>query len=88
MKTVFRTSFARDLKKIRDNAVRIEIAAVIATVDAARGLNDLPNLKKLAGGENCYRIRIGKYRLGLTFDGETIEFVRCLLRRDLYRYFP
>ena len=35
-----------------------------------------------------YRIRVGDYRLGLVFDGGTMTFVRCLNRREIYRYFP
>jgi mRNA-degrading endonuclease RelE of RelBE toxin-antitoxin system len=49
---------------------------------------DIGNLKKLKGDENAYRIRIGDYRLGIFFDGETVIFARVLHRKDIYRYFP
>jgi len=32
--------------------------------------------------------RIGEYRIGVALEGSEVEFVRCLNRRDLYRYFP
>ena len=44
--------------------------------------------EKLGGAGNFFRIRIGDYRIGLALEGEGVEFVRCLPRRDLYRYFP
>ncbi|XZN91975.1 MAG: type II toxin-antitoxin system RelE family toxin [Microcoleus sp.] len=52
-------------------------------------LNDLQtivNLKKLKGDDNAYRL--GDYRIGFYFDGETVTFARVLHRKDIYRYFP
>lgn len=47
------------------------------------------DLKKLSGGRGAYyRIRVGDYRLGLEVEGDVVVFVRCLHRRDMYRYFP
>jgi mRNA-degrading endonuclease RelE of RelBE toxin-antitoxin system len=37
---------------------------------------------------NRYRICIGNYRLGIEVNGELIEVMRVLHRRDFYRYFP
>jgi mRNA interferase RelE/StbE len=42
----------------------------------------------MIGSANFYRVRIGDYRMGVIGEGDTVEFVRCLPRRDLYRYFP
>lgn len=60
----------------------------IEEVEAAAGLEDLSSVKKLGGGDNYYRIRVGDYRIGLALEDETIVFVRCLHRREIYRYFP
>ena len=35
---------------------------------------EITNLKKLQGYENAYRIRVGDYRIGLIFDGQTVLF--------------
>ncbi|QXE23968.1 plasmid stabilization system protein [Richelia sinica FACHB-800] len=51
-------------------------------------LEEITNLKKLQGYDNAYRIRIGDYRLGVIFDGETLIFERVLHRKEIYRYFP
>ena len=43
---------------------------------------------KLQGGDDFYRIRVGDYRLGIIVELEAVVFVRCLNRREIYRYFP
>jgi len=88
MKTTFRKSFTRDLKKIRDNDILARVRQVIEEVEAATDLQGIGNLKKMSGTTDFYRIRIGDYRIGAAVEGDTFEFVRCLARRDLYRYFP
>lgn len=85
----YRTSFARDLKAIKDRAVLRRVQRVIAEVEEATTVQEIPGLTKLSGSQRFYRIRLGDYRIGLSLeDDETIEFVRCLHRRDIYRYFP
>jgi mRNA interferase RelE/StbE len=88
MKTAFRKSFTRDLKRIKDTDVLERVRQVIEEVEAATNLQGIGNLKKMSGTTNFYRIRIGDYRIGTAVEGDTVEFVRCLARRDLYRYFP
>jgi mRNA interferase RelE/StbE len=48
----------------------------------------VPNLKKMSGASGYYRLRVGDYRIGLFVDGEEVEFVRVLHRKDVYRHFP
>ena len=88
MQTKFTRSFARDLRAIRERTPRAQIQATIEAVEGAESLFDLPQIRRLQGAEGYYRIRVGNYRIGITFDGEVVTFVRCLHRRDIYRYFP
>ncbi len=88
MKTAFRKSFARDLKKIKDPELLDRIRRVIEEVEAADNLQAIGNVKKIAGSESFYRIRVGDYRIGIAVEGHLVDFVRCLSRRDLYRFFP
>ena len=88
MKASFRKSFARDLKKIRDQDTLDGVASVLEEVEAAASLQQISELKKLKGGKSFYRIRVGEYRLGVVIEDDIVEFVRCLHRRDMYRYFP
>jgi len=57
-------------------------------VEGAQTFEELRDLKKLRGGGQFYRMRIGDYRFGLVLAGETVVFVRFLHRRDVYKYFP
>jgi mRNA interferase RelE/StbE len=88
MQTAFWKSFGRDLKKIKDAELLDRVRAIIAEVEDADDLSEVSNLKKMVGTFNQYRIRIGEYRIGIAVEGDQVEFIRCLHRRDLYRYFP
>lgn len=88
MKVRFRKSFARDLKKIKDRSLLTRIRTAVESVEAAEDLQQISSLKKLSGGGGFYRIRVGDYRLGIAIEEDAVEFVRCLHRRDIYRYFP
>lgn len=78
----------RDLGKIRDETSRGRVREAIERVEAAGELLEVPNLAHMSGANGLYRIRVGDYRIGLAATGEEVEFVRCLHRRDIYRYFP
>jgi mRNA interferase RelE/StbE len=88
MKTTFRQSFLRDIKNIKEKQVLLRIEKVIEQVESAQSLDDIADLKKLGGSKTAYRIRVGVYRLGLHYEKGAVEFVRCLNRKDLYRFFP
>jgi len=88
VKISFRRSFAKDLKKIRQQALRQELQAVLEQIEQSTSLHDLPNVKHLTSEGSYYRIRIGDYRLGLLLEDDVVTVVRFLHRRDLYRYFP
>jgi mRNA interferase RelE/StbE len=81
-------SFVKDTQKIKDQSVLREIAKCIESVQVSRSISDIGSIKKLRGFKNTCRIRIGDYRLGLLITGDTVQFIRCLHRKDIYRYFP
>ena len=88
MKVVFRKSFARDLKKIKNPYILVQVRQAVEEVEAAAHLREVSRVKKLSGSDSLYRIRIGEYRIGLAVDASEVEFVRCLHRRQMYRHFP
>ena len=47
-------------------------------------------LEKLEGGENCYKVRIGKHRVGLYLDkpARALKVVTVFPRATDYRSFP
>ena len=88
MRTSFRRSFERDLKKIRDPVLLERIRRCIVSVESADDLSQVAAVRKMSGHHRHYRIRIGDYRLGLVTCCEAVEFVRVLHRRDIYKHFP
>ncbi len=88
MNTRFRESFDRDLSALADAGLRRRIQRVIEQVEAARTFQQIPNLKRLDARGKYYRIRVGDYRVGLVFEQGAVTFVRCLNRKEIYRYFP
>jgi len=50
--------------------------------------DEIPDLKKLKGYKNYYRIRFGDYRAGIRFTNNRLIMERLLHRKDLYKYYP
>ena len=88
MNVAFRRSFERDLKRIKDKQVLARVEEAIREVEAANRPDEIRHVESLSGFPGYYRIRIGSYRIGVVLEGSEVDFVRCLDRRDLYRYFP
>ena len=89
MKTAFRKSFERDLRKLANQrSVLDRVRGVIEEIERVDEIRAASNVKKLSGSGNYYRLRVGEYRIGIALEEETVTFVRCLHRRDIYRYFP
>ena len=82
-----RKSFEKDALKL-PAYIQIQLAQVIEKISPAKKISEISSCKKLVGFKNAYRIRLGSYRIGFFFENETIEFVRILDRKNIYRYFP
>ncbi len=93
MKTIFKKSFAGDLKKRKnDSDFASRVKKVIQEVEKAENILDIPDLKKLTNENIYYRIRTGNFRIGVkivSVESENVViFVRALHRKDIYRKFP
>jgi mRNA interferase RelE/StbE len=86
--TRFKESFAKDLRRLREQTILRRIRDAIEVVERAGSLAEVSQIKKLSGAGSYYRIRVGEYRIGLIVEGEAVVFVRVLHRREIYRYFP
>ncbi len=82
-----RKSFQKDALKLPAPA-QVQLGKVIDNLSRVKKLSELSSCKKLTGFKNAYRIRIGEYRIGFVFEHETIELVRVLGRKEIYKYFP
>ncbi len=93
MKTIFKKSFAVDLKKRKNDSEFTQwVKEVIREVEKAENMLDIPDLKKLTNENIYYRIRTGNFQIGIkivSVESETaVIFVRAVHRKDIYRKFP
>ncbi|MEX0611264.1 MAG: hypothetical protein WD738_00090 [Pirellulales bacterium] len=76
---------ASDAKRIRSQRILTGVRQAILDVEAATRWSDVAAIKKIRGTANAIRIRVDDYRIGLFIEGDLVEFVRVLPRRDIYR---
>lgn len=88
MKVDFKKSFLKELKKLKNKSLQNSIYNVVVQVESSTSLNQIKNLKKLAGYEFHYRIRVGDFRIGVKFENEVVFFVVFEHRKDIYKGFP
>ena len=88
MKVRVDKSFEKDVKKIKGKKLFTRIADTIEQVQTAINTDEIKNIKKLKGSNSYYRIRIGSYRIGISIEGDKVDFIRFLPRKDIYKYFP
>ena len=88
MKTVFKASFLKAIKKLDNDQLKTDITNAILDVESTENLRHISQLKKLKGFKHYYRIRIGNYRIGLRIEGDTVYFVDVDHRSNIYRIFP
>jgi mRNA interferase RelE/StbE len=88
MKVEFKKSFLKELKKLKSKSLQHSIYECILQVESAETISSIKNLKKLAGYDAHYRIRVGDYRIGLKIEKDIVYFVVFEHRKDIYKGFP
>ncbi len=80
-------SFQKDIEKL-DAPTKKLISEIVLQITHIPTVHQIPNIKKIKGFKNSFRIRLGNYRIGIRIELETVIFVRVLHRKDIYKYFP
>lgn len=91
MKIEYLNSFLKDLKKLKksDRKAFDEVKRfAFEEIEQIESFPHIPQLIKLTGYSNYYRIKIKDYRIGITYSENTLVFVRILPRKEIYKYFP
>ncbi len=90
MHSTYRPTFSLKILDIIKSTPYYESIKILVFEEIPRiaSFEEITNIKKLQGYDNAYRIRVGDYRVGIIFDGETAIFERVLHRKEIYRYFP
>lgn len=88
MRVVATNKFYKDVEDL-DSETAQAVFELILLAEAVENIGQIPNLKKLKGYKNAYRIRLGRFRVGLLkIENNTVSFERCLARDKIYKYFP
>ncbi len=87
MNIEIRKSFTKDADKL-PAPFKKQLFLIISSIEKASQPSQLDNCKKLTGFKTAYRIRMGQYRIGFHYESKTVELVRLLHRKEIYRYFP
>jgi mRNA interferase RelE/StbE len=83
-------AFKKSARRL-DAQARAELVELLAQIETAQTIGELPNLKDMKGGKNkgFYRIRFGEYRLGLFLTKDNDIILREVgPRGDFYKSFP
>ncbi len=81
-------NFEKDLAKINDKKLKQAVFDIVKLVQQVPDLRGIPQLKKLKGHKEFYRIRLGQFRAGIAITKDTIEFLVLDNRKDVYKRFP
>lgn len=73
MNVEFRESFTKDLRAVTDKPLLRRVRELIEAVEKAQNLGEVGDLKKLKGGGNYFRVRVGDYRVGLRIERKVIS---------------
>lgn len=89
MDVQYRKAFLKDMKRLQGQTVYSRIFELaFSTLPEVGTLQEVTNVKAMKGYPGRYRIRLGSYRVGVEVNGQRIEIMRVLHRREFYRYFP
>lgn len=88
MEIVYLRQALKDVKKVKNEKLKSKLFKLVLELKSAKNLSDIPNIKKMSGHPEAYRIRIGDFRLGIYYSEHKIEIARFLKRSDIYKVFP
>ena len=78
----------KDLRKINNQRLLIQLREFLEKVKEASSINELSGIKKIKGERVYYRYRAGDYRIGFKIEDNEILILKVAHRKEIYRYFP
>ena len=87
MNVAFRSSFLKDIKKIKEKVKEL-ILLTISDVKSAQSIKSIPKIERLISRQHYYKIKKHPYRFGLYIENAEVEFVKFGTRQNFYKDFP
>jgi len=88
MKVEYRSSFIKDIKKLKSKYTVHLIQSVIENCEKADTIVEIKNCEPLQSRGKFFKIKYGQYRFGIYIDNGTIEFLKFGTRKNFYNDFP
>ena len=88
MKVEFRSSFVRDIKKLKSKAISDLVKEVIENCENAQAISDIKHCEPLQSRGKFFKIKHGQYRFGINIDKGTVGFLKFGTRQNFYNDFP
>jgi len=84
----FRTSFLKDIKKMKSKDTVSLIQTVIENCENANTISDIKHCEPLQSRGKFFKLKYGKYRFGIYIDKGAVEFLKFGTRQNFYDDFP
>ena len=89
MKVIYTKTFLKDLSKVFPDKRRKQIEKfVFVELPGLSSIESAGNIEQMTGFKNYYKVRFGDFRVGMNKKDNTIEVLRVLNRKEIYKYFP
>jgi mRNA-degrading endonuclease RelE of RelBE toxin-antitoxin system len=89
MKIKISKRFVKDTQNITEQRILQKIQQILIEAKTISSLSELSNITEMSGYPNYYRVKFDyRYRIGIYFDDNDIEFLRVGKREDFYKKFP
>jgi mRNA interferase RelE/StbE len=88
MKVIFRSSFLKDIKKLKSKTTVDLISSVIENCEQASLISDIKHCEPLQSQGKFFKFKYGQYRFGVYIDKGTVEFLKFGTRQNFYTDFP
>lgn len=88
MKVEYRSSFVKDIKKLKSKSTSDLIFSVIENCEKATIIAEINHCEPLQSRGKFFKIKYGQYRFGVYIDKGTVEFLKFGTRQNFYDDFP
>lgn len=89
MRIETKRSFTRDMRRVRNTAVRRRVERKLREMQNASSITEILDIRRINSGRGRhYRVRVGDYRIGFALEGDVAVLYRLLPRDEIYRRFP
>ncbi len=89
MEVTYTKTFLKDLAKVFPAKTRNKIEHFVfeelPTIDS---IANVGAIEQMTGFKNYYKMRFGDFRVGIKKSNNSIELLRVLNRKEIYKYFP